>query len=214
MLDVVVRIGDIHTITEDTLRSLLSADRKSILVNTRMFSLGEDNKEFAFKWKYLDKDSKEQQVEKVADLTDGFPTKPYPFQCSTYDEVNQKKEIEFTLPRSGEKCKITLLDGKGEEAGSLTKKKDRSSHTPIVMRNPRILRESEGKNPIWIQADLDSMSLRDIEAIRKTIKDNEGQVDTEMMFEHPEAEYRSPAERNVVVDLLGEMAFFFPSEAI
>lgn len=65
-----------------------------------------------------------------------------------------------------------------------------------------------------IQLHLDSLPLLDIEHLRKLIKSVEGELDTIVEFEHPEAEHKSGSEKTVRVDLVAQNAFFFPSEAI
>jgi hypothetical protein len=133
---------------------------------------------------------------------------------ANYQEYSEiVKEYDVVLPRSGQRVRLKLLDGTGEMAASATKKSERSSHTPILVRNPRYFQKTEnGEVPIML--NLDNQSVLDIEFLRKTIREREGRVDTQIMFEHPEAETKVGAEKEVVIDVLGVMAFFFPSEAI
>ena len=211
LADVLVRVGDITGFDTDFVKSMLSVDRRYALAQARMFTI--DDPMFRFTWEYLDSEGAKQVIEKEADLSDGFPMEPFLNQYEKYSDI--VKEITITLPRSGQQCIFKMMDGWSEEAGQKTKKKDRSSHTALIMRNPRILEDNHDKTgKVPIQANLDNMSLKDIEFLRTEIKRYEGKVDTEMMFEHPEAETRAPNDRNVIVDLLGVTAFFFPSEAI
>ena len=104
---------------------------------------------------------------------------------------------------------LKLLDGNGEAAGLKTAKEARSSHTPIMMRNPREFYQAE-KDKVPMVLNLDNVGVKDLEYIRKVIKEREGQVDTEFMFDHPEADMKGGTEKQVTIDVLGVMAFFFP----
>jgi len=217
LVDVIVRIGDEKQIDDKFLKNMLSADRSKILVEIRQYTLG-NPETFDFTYEYLSEGGKKNLELEVAC---NFPTTTYKVvgadgklvdaEFRNYDEI--EKEYEVTLPKSGEVVKLYLLDGEKELAASKIKKSDRSSHTPIIMRNPRKFRKTDsGETPMLL--DLDRTSIPDIEFLRKTIKEREGRVDTEIMFEHPEAETKGPNEKEVVVDVLTEKAFFFPSEAI
>lgn len=209
LADILVKVGDITIFDIEFVKAMLSEDRRWCLVQARLLSI--DEPEFVFNWEYLDGQSEKQVKEVDVELTEeSFNMKPYAVQAPTYSEI--VKDVTITLPSSGKKCVFKMLDGFGEEKGQITKKAERSSHTPLIMRNIRIEEIRDGKAPLLIQANLDNMSLRDIEYLRKQIKATEGKVDTEIMFEHPEAETQS--QKTVVVDLLSVKAFFFPSEAI
>jgi len=121
--------------------------------------------------------------------------------------------MKFTLPKSKKEITWTLLDGIGEAVGLSTPKNERSSHTPIKMRRPIEMLKTKN-DTVPVQVNLDELALRDIEALRGEIKRVEGDVDTVITFEHPEAESKSAGEKYVLVDVLGVQAFFFPSEAI
>jgi hypothetical protein len=95
-----------------------------------------------------------------------------------------------------------------------TTKSNRSSHTAIMMRNPQYKTTSNAGNDLWIQLNLDELPYKDVEVLRGLIKRVEGSIDSEFMFDHPEADTKSTGERDVVVDLVGQLAFFFPSQAI
>lgn len=220
LVHTIVRVGEITKpdITEAFVVSMLSSDRKHILVQARQFTMDFEEK-FTFKYPYTDSNNIKQEHELEIDLKDGvFGFKPTKQQCKTYAEVLAAKQIVIELPKSNKKVRYTLLDGDGERIANNIKKKNRSSHTAILMRNPQYLevRGAAGNEmPIKIEnSDLDKMAIKDIEFLRTSIKENEGQVDTEIMFEHPEADKLPKNEKEVTIDLLGQVAFFFPSEAI
>lgn len=224
--DVVVSIGDqtksqlVSELGKDWVKHLLSCDRKKILVEVRQFSNDYDPS-FKFTYKYrseVDGEQKEEEME--ADLTNGFKTttvkveKEGVLTDAAYSRVSEvEKKYELTLPRSEKVVRFTLLDGFGEEKALGIAKGERSSHTAIAVRNPVFLDKTEN-DLVEVQLNLDKLSIKDIEYLRKFIKDVEGQVDTEVMFEHPESEYKTAHEKNIIVDLTNELAFFFPSEAI
>lgn len=211
LLSVVVRIGSKMTVSEADIKKLLSEDRKCILWECRMFSVGEDK--FTFEYNYVDRNGKEQTLKMDVDLSDREQTKPYKTQYTELDAI--EKEVMLTLPRSGKKVRFTLLDGEGESMGASMNRKQLSSHTPILMRRPvEFIRTNGGKTETPIKLDLDRLSIVDIEYLRKAIYEHEGKFPTEMKFEHPEADYKPVSERYVVTDLLGEVAFFFPSGRI
>lgn len=208
---IVKRIGSNHTVTAETVKSLLSEDRKAILWQARRESVSGD--EFMFNWDYIDTDKKQQnKTMKVALVDESFAWKPYLQQATEYEQIN--KHVEITLAKSGKVVRFTLLDGVGESVGSATKKDERSSHTAIYMRNPVEYMQGASEKNIPVRLNLDKLPLTDIEQLRLAIKEHEGKVPTEIRFEHPDADYKLQHEKNVVIDLLSQLAFFFPSEAI
>lgn len=221
LVDTIVRIGSETNITEDFIQSLLAVDRKMILIELRQFSLGFP-KMFEFNFEYKDQDGAKIVHPFDVDISEGFNVQPLRIPDGQggvlerpYKEYSELvKTVDLILPDSKKKVQFTMLDGKGEQIGANTKRKDRSSHTPIQMRRPKYEGETKSGNPIMINLDLDNLTLNDIEYLRKSIKEVEGTVDTEFMFEHPEAEYKGPNEKDVVVDLITQVAFFFPSQAI
>lgn len=219
LADLIIKVGTKTSgFDVEFVNRMLSGDRRKALAEARMFSVGLPDEHgkvnFDFTWEYVDNDGNDRKLEQTVDLTAGFPETPYYRQWENYDEV--EKDVLITLPSSGLNIKFTMLDGIGEYLGSKTKREERSSHTPILMRQPRIMKKTDNAvTPINMSsADLDKLSYRDIEHLRKAIKDHEGRIDTEMKFEHPEAEIKDPHEKYVIVDLLQLKAFFFPSEAI
>ena len=219
LADVIVRIGTNTKIDLQFVKQLLACDRKKILCEVRQFTMDFDPI-FKFTYDYTDANNAKQKHELEIDLTENFPARPLMIEkgddlvaaeYNEYDEINRK--VTLVLPKSGKTIVWTLLDGNGEGIGMATAKADRSSHTAIKMRNPVEMVKTE-KDVVPIQVNLDNLGLKDIEALRKNIKDIEGVVDTEISFVHPEAEMKPQAEKNVVIDVLSVLAFFFPSEAI
>lgn len=218
LADIIVKVGSETKITTQFVSEMLACDKKAALVEARQFSVGEDSVQFT--WTYIDSNGVQREHEEEVILPDGkFPIKKLQtlnedgefvdVQYSEYADI--KREIEITLPRSGKKVTFTLLDGKGEAIGIATKKSQRSSHTLLKMRRPTYKDEETG-TPILL--DFDKMSIRDIEYLRQQIRAYEGDVDTTIIFEHPEAEFLPKNEQMVTEDLLGMVAFFFPSGVI
>lgn len=242
LADILVRVGTDTEIKEEFIKTMLACDKQKALITVRQFTLG-FQKEFEFHWDYKSSDGAKKTHKLSIPLEDAnFPTKPVMCynpnftegsedeKCSKelitleeflkdtlgvealeYEHVLKAKKVEIILPRSEERVTYTMLDGDGEEIGSKIKKSERSTHTPIRMRKP-VRFDAETGTPI--QLNLDKLAYLDIEHLRKSIKEVEGNVDTEIMFEHPEAEQKQANEKDVIVDLLSTTAFFFPSEAI
>lgn len=229
LADCIVRVGSERNITPEFVNAMLSGDKKKALVEIRQFTLGFQNS-FSFTYEYLDSEKKKKTHEVVVDLDEKgeFPFRTMKIEkevqkedgtttvelvdanFTEYDEVLAHKKVSLVLPRSGQEIQFTMLDGKGELIGSKTSKKDRSSHTLLKMRQPVYFHKKEnGKDTVPIQFDLNRAAYMDLEALRKKIKEVEPDVDTEVMFEHPEEGYKDE-----VVDILSVVAFFFPSEAL
>lgn len=233
LADVIVRIGTVTEIDDKFIESMLSCDKNKILVEVRQFTF-DFAPMFEFTWEYTTESG--EKAEKKIDIPlneEGtFPTKPVMIRNEAgelielskaireengladdepyeYDEVTKRKAVHFILPRSKEPVRWEMLDGRKEDMASKIKKIERSSHSVLKVRN---LVRFDGETPI--QLHLDSCSLLDIEAIRTNMKEVEGKVDTEISFLHPEEELKSASDKNVVIDVLGTIAFFFPSEAI
>lgn len=223
--DVIVRIGTEQNITPDLIKSLLSNDRKKILVETRQFSMDFEPK-FEFNYDYKDSKGAKIQLEQEIDLSEGFNEVPLKVPSKNdngsmvileapYKEYSEiQRRFDLILPKSGKKISIGLLDGTGESIGINTPKNKRSSHTAIMMRIPKEYSTTKSGEPIEIQLDLDNLPIKDIEYIRASIKEMEGSIDTEYMFEHPDADNMPQGQKEIVVDLVSTLAFFFPSEAI
>lgn len=132
----------------------------------------------------------------------------------TYQEVMDYKFIFATLPISTNvDIRLRMLDGVGEAIGSSVKKDLRSSHTTLLMRNV-CYKSDKGSWISFQSADLDKLPMNDLEFMRLLIKYIEGKVDTEIMFEHPEAELKPLNEKQVIIDLTQQLSFFFQSGTI
>lgn len=205
--DLIVRIGSVTDITEDVMIELLSGDRKKMLTEARQFTLNYDPL-FKFNFEYEDGNKKMSEPMEI-DLSEGIPEKPY---YQTWNELSDiDKQVIITLPRCNKKVRFQMLTCKMENWGASQDKETISMHTPILMRNPQWINESEKGNPVPIkmdQKDLDNMSYLDIETLRASIKKFEGGVDTELMIKHPKTK------EDVIVDILNTKSFFFPSEVM
>lgn len=151
--------------------------------------------------------------EEVVIPVDGFPIRPYPaateWAGKGYMDINKVRT--FKLPKSGQVVTYTILDGEGE--ARIQHIKERSSHTAIQARRPTVQFLSGSGNPTPMALNLDSLSLKDIEALRKDMEAQEGDIDTVVVLSHPKAELVDPEYRTMKVDLTQEVAFFFPSQA-
>ena len=224
LADVVVRLGTETKITPAVIEKLPSVDRKKALVEIRQFTVGFKDT-FLFEYQYKSKSGNKETIEMELDLSGGFNEVPMKIVRgegdnkevveSPYKEVTDiEREHSIVLPMSEKKITFCVLDGVGESIGMNTPKKNRSSHTSLYMRQPREETKTKAGDPILVKLDLDKLPLTDLEYLRATIKDMEGSIDTEYLFEHPEAELKPAGEKEVVVDLISTKAFFFPSQAI
>lgn len=216
LASVLVRVGSNTNVTEDFVKTtMLTCDRNAALVNARQFSL-DFEEEFVFMHTYKDA-GKKIEVEISEKIPKGnFPQHPVkkldeenklvPANYKEYSEV--VKDIFIVLPRSNKKVRFTMLDGSGEKIGMSVAKNKRSSHTHLKMRNPVYFTEGKDNKEIPVSLDLDSLSIKDIEFLRSKIKEFEGRVDTEILFEDPNTG------QDKILDVVSSMAFFFPSEAI
>lgn len=219
LADLIVRVGTERNITSEFVKNMLASDRKKALTEVQQFT-NDFDPVFRFIWNYESVDGGKKEHELEIDLSKGFPMTTLKViegdvlkdaEYKEYSEIQRK--YTTILPKSGLKVQLSLLDGVGESYGLNTKAEDRSSHTPIYMRFPCELRSTaNGETPISL--NLDKLAIKDIEHLRKLIKQVEGQVDTEIMFEHPEAAQKPANEKEVTIDVLSVTAFFFPSEAI
>ncbi len=223
LTDIIVRVGSVTDITDKFIRDMLACDTKKALVEARQFTLDFET-EFVFTYKYTDSEGSKQELEMVIPINEGtFPFKPVQIidedgklSDAAYTEYSDViKDVDIILPKSQSRLTFTHLDGNGEKIGVAVKKEHRSSHTILSMRAPKTyFKADKDKNETPMKANLDTMAFKDIEHLRKEIKRREGTVDTEIMFDHPEAETKSADEKEIIVDLISTVAFFFPSEAI
>lgn len=224
------------------IESMTSADRKVCLVEIRSFSVDEPVFEFTYPYKNMQGVSVEEPME--FDLTGAFEVvrqkhldekllesyrrpngtisnksfgelaeKLQPVEFDSYEQVLANKHVFFNLP-SGQRCRIAILDRVGETILMNTKEKNRSTHTPLLMRNPCRVLEGDGNTAkviSYTSSDLDKMSLADIEFIRSISKLVEGTIHTELTFDHPEADRKPEGQKEVVIDLMDQMSFFYTS---
>ena len=220
LLDVIVRLGKKKAVTMADIMDLLAADRQKILIECRQFTM-EFDQTFRFTVEYIDENKTKQDylIEYDFEKQGDFPIdtvkkigdqgKLVDANFETYEEVLQHKVVEIILPKTKKKVRWTMLDGHGELIGLRTKKVHRSSHTPIKMRKPiELVKSDKSKEPIPVQLNLDTLPFKDIEFLRNSIYDNEGRVGTEIPYKHP------VTDKDVFVDVLGVVAFFFPSERV
>lgn len=237
LLAIVKRIGTRTSFDMPFFQKMISPDKKVILENLRGFSTDWDPK-FVFKFEYEGSDGKPAEIEMDLDVSERFaqlPPKVYnpdknngtddngndlplggfdAICVQEYSEMDAYREYEIVLNRTNKRVRLTLLDGNGERIGAMTKRDNRSTHTPIIMRNPREITKTASGNELPLVLNLDKLPFLDIEQIRVAIKAREGQVDSEFKFLHPNEESRPEGNKYVGVDLLQQMAFFFPSQAI
>lgn len=229
---IIVRVGSNNKIDDNFLDQMLECDKRFILVEARQFSM-DFEPDFVFVYKYTDSNGKKAEFELREKIKDGhFPMFPMQLMNPAYDPDTENEDVPqfipanyedysevdrhyYTkLPKSGMMVRLSHLDGKGNAILQAVDKDKRTSSTIIQMRNPVYFEQGSGDNKVPIQLNLSKLSFKDIEHLRSVIKKMEGRVDTEIMFEHPEADSKPAGEKEVIMDVLGTVAFFFPSGAI
>jgi len=227
LLDVIKELGSIKVVSEEDIKNLLNPDRKKILITARDLAVRGTKyaESFTYEFEYSSKKTgKKETYPYEVSLKDGFPETPMqevvagelkPVKYRTYKEVNVAKVVTIVLPRSKKVVEYTMLDGYGQELAAGTKEENMSTHTPILMRNPKEILTTgseEGKSqktPILLDnRGLDNLGLVDIEFLREDIKKREGRVDTEVQFKHPELD------KFETFDVTTSLAFFFLSGSI
>jgi|NOAtaT_7_FD_contig_111_412235_length_2852_multi_3_in_0_out_0_2 hypothetical protein len=230
-----ISVGSVKYPNEEFVEGLRSEDRRHILAMCRQATMDYE-KVFEFTHKFQDEDGNMQTLPLKVNLNDQedaytekhiqtlvdkfgaedeefyrelnkdgtFRATPSKHRASEYSDL--PKEYETELPKSGLKVKINHLTGKGERQGASIDRKNISVNTLLKMRNPRYLHD----NGTWIQLNLNNVHSRDLEHLRKLVKENEGEVEMELRFENP----AKGSDKYVTVDLLSEIAFFFPSEVL
>lgn len=212
LVDIIKRVGNVRVITKEFVENMLTPDRRTCLVMARQYT--HDFEElFKFKYSYtsvVDESQKEYELEIPLNADGMFPIKAMTKQYAEYSEIERTRTI--LLERSKKTVTFNLLDGLSEKIGASTKKDQISSHTPLEMRRVTYLHE----NGTPIKVNFDQLHVKDLETLRLAIKAEEGSIDTELQFKHPEWETgQVPAEKEyITIDLLGTTAFFFPSGAI
>ena len=212
LADVIVSVGSIQKPSPEFVAEMLSIDKKAALVEVRQFTMDFEDK-FKFRYNY-EKDGQPLTHELEIDLKDGvFHVEQMDNDWTEGQPEPEYKDIvrerEVILPKSGKRCQFVLLDGRGEAYGMASKTK--SSHTRLEMHKPK---EWVQGTATWKKLDLDNLPLKDIEALREAINSVSGKVDTEIKFQHPNADDLPDEQKWVTVDLLGTIGFFFPSGAL
>ena len=133
---------------------------------------------------------------------------PMPEQYTDYSTLEREKTI--TLSKSRKVIKYRLLDGNAEAWMSSLKREEKSSHTPMLARRPQEKLDETN----WRLVDLDRLPLKDIEELRADMNRWEGKIDTEFVFDHPEKDEVDVEHKKVMVDLIAQTTFFFPSGTI
>lgn len=218
ILSILVRVGSKTNFTEDFVSKMIATDKQQILVVARQFSMGFPA-QFTYPFEYTTEDKSEIVEEVDVDLPNGqFPITAMkqlnaegelvPAAYQEYDDI--VRTYRTVLPRTKIEVEFSILDGKGEMYGAKKRAKDRSSHTLIEMRNPVYFEETSDKKkvPVSLRGQLGKLPLGDIEHLRKEIKKYEGDVNTQIVFKHPDTD------AEIKLDVLGTVVFFFPSGAI
>ena len=215
--DILVKLGNKTSVTEDEVNRMLSQDRNQILIQARIFSLRR-HKVFKFDFKYENENGKMITEPMELDVEAGdFQTREYKQQFESYDEIWNKLKsgrwASTTLEDCGKEVFFKPMDGISENKVANFSKKRRSSHTLISVHNPTYHHVAEGeegkkKEGALIQLNLDELSMDDIEDLRVAIKEEEGFQDSKAIFENPESG------QDDEVDVLQIPAFFFPSNAM
>jgi hypothetical protein len=206
---ILIRVGDINVIDDAFVNEMLVGDKKKLLVDARQASL-DFEPTFKFDYEYENAENKLVPHPLEINIEEGFDTKKYKQQVTNYSEL--KKLCMVDLPRSGLTVSYSLLDGKGEAIGYKIPKNKINTHTPIIMRNPKVVSEKGIAVSAPYILDLDRLPLKDIEALRTDIYENEGDIDTTISFEHP---LPKMGDANIVkVDVLNVISFFYPSGKI
>lgn len=212
LASLLVRVGDVHVITPEFVSNMLTEDRRYALVVARQFSMNFET-EFKFGWEYEGANGGTEGLEKSVKLPEGgFPHRPYKAQWEVYPEPeSEDRWIFLTLPKSGLQVKWRLLDGRGEAIGAAKKENEISTKTMYEMRRCQYFDKNAGNEGVWIMLDTTKIGMSDLAVITGSFKEHEGKVDTEVQFEHPNADQLPTHKRKVIVDLVGMVNFFYPS---
>lgn len=229
---------DQSKITIKDVESMLSNDRKFILVTIREHTLGYKKVfDFNFEWP-LRKGSKEKEIVayQVNFTPENFPVKPFywvaeeiarlqaenkeykadghinlfPIMYSSYAQMlTERRLIKGTFPSGGE-YQWNLLDGEMEKKYS---KVEMVINTMLEMRGIKLPfvngTDDNGKPKIaLIMYDTANADIMDLEHLRTEIRQKEGTVDTFLTIQNPDNV------RSQRVDLISLPVFFFPSQAI
>lgn len=229
-------------ITEELVKSMLSNDRKFVLITLRQHSL-DYQKEFKFNFEWpLQKGAKDKDLQSYVVNFDSknFPVVPYKWMR---EELAQRKKdgdevvydghtiafpklyesytamladhryAEMDLPDTKIHLRYELMNGTIESKYAGVDMTEMDANSTFEMHRCTYFEQdkdsADPKKGKWIMVETDELDLIFIEVIRLHIKDTEGRVDTMLAIQHQ----RNPA-RETRVDLIGLVAFFFPSQAI
>ena len=215
----------------EAVKKMLDADRKSLLVAARYCSMRTNVFELKYEWTESSGVKQEKRIElgmlgesNIAESIDtiaerwgierdlvmrvnyigGMATKPYKKQFEKYPI--ERGELDYDVEVSGVTFRLQLLTAQAQPKG--LQEKDIDAHTSLMMRNPRYM----GENGTWYsltRTDINGMDIMMLDALPTAIYENEGLVDSVATFQHPNG-----LGKEVTVDALGEVAFFFPSGRI
>lgn len=148
--------------------------------------------------------------ELTGDLTqsdfDNLAVLDFPQIYDSYDQMlEDQKKRELILPSCKVKIEWHLVDVKREDMYTRGKTQT-NSHDQLLMRSPMYY-EGEKKVVLGVGA-LSQMSIPDIEAIRKSIMETEGNIDTSVVIRYGDDDSTSTQ-----INLIAIPAFFFPSLA-
>lgn len=138
---------------------------------------------------------------------------PIPVLYTDYAEILKHVKQQFKLPECGITVKFDLLTGTQENKfGQFLREEDISSHTYIQQRDPKYmdpkLKEDENRE-VWLTLPVDELTITDIEALRKHMRELEALVETSVVIQ-----YKDDPSITAQVNLITLAAFFFPSLAI
>lgn len=140
--------------------------------------------------------------ERVAELNHagGMAVKPYKRRFEAYP-LN-REDLDYEVHFGSLRIKFSLLTGAMQNG---LKVEQVDSHTKILLRKPRVWDDGSESWKSITRNDLDEAGIYLLEQMRMAIEQEEGSVDSFDSFEHPSTG------KTVLVNVLGEVAFFFPS---
>ena len=217
---------------KEAVRQMLSGDRKTILTQARQLTM-EYPREFEFHHEHktaagvkkselfkvilINEDNRSEIIETISkaypnsdpellqqlNIVGGFPTRPYAKQFDGYPIDTVEIEPILTGIIDGYELTFRMLTGQLEEGFNA----ESDSNTRVFARKLRTRKTGETN---WQAVPIElikTMPLPIIEKIISAISQHEGDVDTVEIRENSEGE-------KMVVELTGELSFFFPSGKI
>lgn len=215
----------------DAVKGMLDADRKALLVAARYCSLRSET--FCLKHEWTERGVKQEQqidlpllnADNIGDAIDsivarwgcdrdtvvsanycgGMATKPYKKQFSTYPIA--RSEMDYEVEVQGINFRLQYLTAAMHPKGM--KEKDIDAHTSLLIRLPRYYNADKENWYSLTRDEINGMDISMLDALRTAIHDNEGLIDSVSTFSNPNGHGK-----DITVDVLGEVAFFFPSGRI